>query len=91
MLMGLSEVQSVALLPIFLAGFGVLVGKVQRWGVLLSIAFVELSVLIVVQWEFGVSGSLTATEEAMNPAVSKDGIKMISASLLLEDPDSPVA
>lgn len=41
--------------------------------------------------EFGVSGSLTATEEAMNPAVSADGIKMISANLLLDDPDSPVA
>lgn len=40
---------------------------------------------------FGVSGDLSATEEAMNPAVSKDGIKMISANLLLEDPDSPVA
>lgn len=40
---------------------------------------------------FGVTGSLTATEEAMNPAVSKEGIKLISANLLLDDPDSPVA
>lgn len=40
---------------------------------------------------FGVSGGLTATEEAMDPATSKEGIKLISANLLLDDPDSPVA
>lgn len=40
---------------------------------------------------FGVSGQLSATEEAMNPAVDKNGIKLISANLLLDNPDSPVA
>lgn len=40
---------------------------------------------------FGVSSQLTATEDAMNPAESSDGIKMVSANLLLDDPDAPVA
>lgn len=40
---------------------------------------------------FGVAGQLSATEQAMNPAISKCGIKMISANLLLDNPDSPVA
>lgn len=40
---------------------------------------------------FGVSESLTATEDAMNPATASCGIKMISANLLLDDPDAPVA
>ena len=40
---------------------------------------------------FGINQQLTATEEAMNPAQTKTGIKMISANLLLENPDSPVA
>lgn len=40
---------------------------------------------------FGVGGNLTATEEAMNPAQTESGIEMISANLLLENADSPVA
>lgn len=40
---------------------------------------------------FGVEGMLTATEEAMNPKVSNDGVKMVSANLILENPESPVA
>ncbi len=40
---------------------------------------------------FGVGGQITATEDAMNPAVEKNGIKLISANLILDNPDSPVA
>lgn len=40
---------------------------------------------------FGVKGMLTATDEALNPKESKNGIKMVSANLILEDPSSPVA
>lgn len=40
---------------------------------------------------FGVTGQLTATEEAMNPAKSVNDIKMVSANLILEDADAPVA
>ena len=40
---------------------------------------------------FGVTGQLTATEEAMNPAKSINDIKMVSANLILEDADAPVA
>ena len=40
---------------------------------------------------FGINEQLSATEDAMIPAVSKDGIKVVSANLLLDDQDSPVA
>ena len=40
---------------------------------------------------FGIDGHITATEDAMNPAEDKNGIKMISANLILDDPTSPVA
>lgn len=40
---------------------------------------------------YGTSTEITATEEAMNPVVSKNNIKIISANLLLDEPDSPVA
>lgn len=39
----------------------------------------------------GVTGQLTATEDAMNPAQAENGIKIISSNLLLDNPDSPVA
>lgn len=40
---------------------------------------------------YGTTTEVTATEEAMNPVVSKNNIKIISANLLLDEPDSPVA
>ncbi len=39
---------------------------------------------------FGVSGQVLASEQGIAPAVSKDGIKMISTNLILEDPTDPV-
>lgn len=40
---------------------------------------------------FGVNDALSATEDALIPAVSSNNIKLVSANLLLENPDSPVA
>lgn len=40
---------------------------------------------------FGLEGMLTANEEALNPMTTKNGIKLVSSNLILEDPSSPVA
>lgn len=40
---------------------------------------------------FGVKGQLTASEDALNVAIGPNNLKMISANLMLDDPDSPVA
>lgn len=40
---------------------------------------------------FGITKRPTASEEGIDPVVSKNGIKMISLNLLLDEPDTPVA
>lgn len=40
---------------------------------------------------FGITGQLDATDEAMIPSTSASGIKIVSANLILESPDSPIA
>lgn len=40
---------------------------------------------------FGVNERLEATEDAFIPAQSNNGVKMVSANLILDDPNMPVA
>lgn len=40
---------------------------------------------------YGVKGMLTATDDALDPKISKNGIKIVSTNLILDNPESPVA
>ncbi|MDO5328838.1 MAG: P-loop NTPase [Coriobacteriia bacterium] len=69
---------------------GLLATKLQKKGKSVGILDADITGPSVPKM-FGITEQLTATEGAMNPAVSKSGIKMVSANLILDNPSNPVA
>lgn len=69
---------------------GLLASKMQQSGLNVGILDADVTGPSVPKI-FGVNERLEATEDAFVPAQSSNGVKMVSANLILDDPNMPVA